>query len=272
MGRASVLGPFCKRMTQERKRIMSDLTVFGGLDIDFNEALKDTGITIAPVVGGAVVSEFAIERLKLDPSRKTRVAFLTNGGLAFQQHYVPGFGNILCNGKECCKRIQGIPEVQTTQRILFPVVEYLVADPVRATVHDISLRSIKVKVFAPSVGVYNKRMADNFASGMGVQYDWSLMSTNGQFQGALESMSPCGDCLYKQIPEVVEYVQRILKDNMKNLFDAIGKPLDVAAFEAFLKNPNANKAVGSAPATPKAPAIPASEAVDRKALQDEFAL
>ena len=90
---------------------MSELTTLEGLNIDFAKALKDSGIAVAPVVGGAVLETFKIERLKLDPSRKVRVAFLMNGGLAFKQHYVKNFGNVLCDGGECCKRLKSISDV-----------------------------------------------------------------------------------------------------------------------------------------------------------------
>ena len=248
---------------------MSELTTLEGLNIDFAMALKDSGIAVAPVVGGAVLETFKIERLKLDPSRKVRVAFLMNGGLAFKQHYVKNFGNVLCDGGECCKRLKSIADVQDSSRVLFPVVEYLVADPVRANLKDISVQSVKVKVLSIHSSTYNKRMADSFASPLGVSQDWVLVATSGEFAGGLESMSPVGNCLFKQVPEVFEYVQQTLKENISHLWDAIGSKFDVNKFEDFLKNPQTTGS--SAPATPKAPAV-GGDAVNMKALQDEFAL
>ena len=248
---------------------MSELATLEGLNIDFTAALKDAGFAIAPVVGGAVMETFKIERLKLDPSRKVRVAFLMNGGFAFKQHYVKNFGNVLCDGGECCKRLKSVPDVQDSSRVLFPVVEYLVADPVRASLKEVSIQSVKVKVLSIHASTYNKRMADSFASPAGISQDWSLVATSGEFAGGLESMSPVGNCLYKQVPEVFEYVQRTLKENISHLWDAIGNKFDVNKFEDFLKNPQT--AGSSVPATPRAPSI-GSDAVNVKALQDEFSL
>ena len=176
---------------------------------------------------------------------------------------------MLCDGGECCKRLKSIADVQDSSRVLFPVVEYLVADPVRANLKDISVQSVKVKVLSIHSSTYNKRMADSFASPLGVSQDWVLVATSGEFAGGLESMSPVGNCLFKQSPEVFEYVQRTLKENISHLWDAIGSKFDVNKFEDFLKNPQTTGS--SAPATPKAPAV-GSDAVNMKALQDEFAL
>lgn len=222
----------------------------------------------AVIPSGAVISEFAIEKVKLDPSRKLRVAFLSDAGIAFQQHYVPGFGTVICNGNECCKRLANMPNVQTSRRVLFPVLTYEgLADPVRATVRDVREDTVKVKVFVVHYKTYNKRMADSFATGEAMTRDWILTSTTGQFAGGLESMAGSTSCLYKQNPEIVKSVYKTLNDNKAKLFEAVGEFFNAEKFDAFLANGGASATQNTnvAPAIPSAPS-----AVDQAALEDNF--
>lgn len=263
---------------------MSDLVTVSEsstLSLDISSALKAAGLSdsVAFVSDGATINEFKIEKLKLDPSRKVRVAFLTNGGIVFQQHYVKGYGNILCNNGECCKRlVDDGDNIQTTKRVLFPVVEYMTADPTRTRLEDIDLTKVSVRVFVTHFKTYNKRMADNFVScngpSMASVNDWVLTSTTGQFQGGLESMSPVGPCLWKMKQDVFEYVRDTLNSNLQNLFDAVGEKFNAAKFNKFLADGGfAAVAGGKAPATPVAPSLPqAGEAVNLNAMVENFGL
>jgi len=218
------------------------------------------------IPAGSVIDEFSINKLKLDPQRKTRIAFLTDGGLGYQQHYLKGFGTILCDQGECCKHMSSNPDVDTTRRILFPVLSYEgLADPVRAIVSDISLKNLRIYVWSVHFQTYNKRMADSFANGDIMTRDWILTPTTGQFAGGLESMAGSSACLYQQVPEFKKWVSDTLSAHVNELFDAVGVRFNIDKYRSFINGGQMSNVQASAPAVPAAP-------VDTKALEGNFVM
>lgn len=234
--------------------------------LDSNSLGLGTALSFIPA--GAVVEGATISKLKLDPTHKTRVAFLTDGGFGYQQHYLKGFGAVLCNQGDCCKYMTSNPAVETSKRLLFPVLVYNgLVDPVRATVNDIQQKNLSLAVLSVHYGTYNKRMADSFANGDIMLRDWILTPTTGQFAGGVEAMAGSTACLYAQIPELKKWVFDTLNAHSRELFDDVGIRFNLEKYRAFLNGggqPGGN-------VQPSAPAVPTAP-VDLKALEGNFSM
>ena len=180
---------------------------------------------------GTKIKSQGLEKYRGTEGKRDRIAFLVGTPIVIKFHYISGIGYVQCFGGSCCDMDPSPAKV----RYLFPIIEYI-----KLGDHKYSEKcGFEVKVLSAGADFYDNILTidqtlkeDGDKLGI-VGVDFNVNCVDEEYQKL--QIVPTKKALWKEKPEIVDYLKEHWAEIQKEIPTSIAKDLGEEKFNKLLK-------------------------------------